>query len=497
MLVNYWDSADYITNVDESIKYDKNHELILTKMLNNLGENSSHLYAVEIETINRCNNDCSFCPANVKQDIRHVTKMDRKLFEKIIGELEEMNYSGRISYFSNCEPLLDDRIFEFIEYGKKHLPNAYHSLFTNGLLLNMEGYKKLIAHLDYLRINNYDDNLELYPSVKALIEEKIDEKNCQVVVEVRKKNQVLLNRGGLSPNNNKKSLYNSPCLLPFVQMVIRPDGKISRCCQDVYGNETLGDVSKESIMKAFAGEKYNEYRESMLSGNRCKTEYCSECDINGLAGVYPSDWDYRYLNVVIDEIVKQSSHGKSILLYALSDAHTFIDILNTYSVDIELTSRCEDLEAYLEEGYFVLFDRLTTEVEYVLRNKNCRVGEDYIIYPYKMTYAIKKTRNYNRELEIKRLKKVSNENSLIVFGAGETARKLISANDLNPVMIVDNNKAGSEFMGVVVEKPDILSMYKDKVILVATYDYYDIVEKLNDYGFSSKKIILGYKLLLG
>lgn len=114
-----------------------------------------------------------------------------------------------------------------------------------------------------------------------------------------------------------------------------------------------------------------------------------------------------------------------------------------------------------------------------------------------MTYAIKKTRNYNRELEIKRLKKVSNENSLIVFGAGETARKLISANDLNPVMIVDNNKAGSEFMGVVVEKPDILSMYKDKVILVATYDYYDIVEKLNDYGFSSKKIILGYKLLLG
>ena len=52
MLVNYWDSADYITNVEESIKYDKNHELILTKMLNNLGENSSHLYAVEIETIN-------------------------------------------------------------------------------------------------------------------------------------------------------------------------------------------------------------------------------------------------------------------------------------------------------------------------------------------------------------------------------------------------------------------------------------------------------------
>ena len=43
MLVNYWDSADYITNVEESIKYDKNHELILTKMLNNLGENSSHL----------------------------------------------------------------------------------------------------------------------------------------------------------------------------------------------------------------------------------------------------------------------------------------------------------------------------------------------------------------------------------------------------------------------------------------------------------------------
>ena len=46
---------------------------------------------VEIETINRCNGICSFCPVNRKVDTREFKKMDKSVFEKIINELSDIN----------------------------------------------------------------------------------------------------------------------------------------------------------------------------------------------------------------------------------------------------------------------------------------------------------------------------------------------------------------------------------------------------------------------
>lgn len=247
MLISYWDSKDQFVDRDQAYALDRNEMQIMGAMLRNMGRNAAVLSTVEIETINRCNNDCTFCPANRNQDIRPMMKMEMELFQKIIDELAQMDFRGRISLFSNDEPLLDDRFFEFLDYARKKLPNAYHSLFTNGILLNDEKYLKLIDKLDYLRINNYNDDLELNSNIKAISDRRYNEKNCQVVVEVRKKTQILMNRGGLSPNNHTYFHYSSACILPFVQMVIRPDGSVSRCCQDVYGNETLGNVKYQKI----------------------------------------------------------------------------------------------------------------------------------------------------------------------------------------------------------------------------------------------------------
>ena len=42
---------------------------------------------VEIETLNRCNGSCAFCPVNAHQPQRPYAKMETELFEKIIKEL--------------------------------------------------------------------------------------------------------------------------------------------------------------------------------------------------------------------------------------------------------------------------------------------------------------------------------------------------------------------------------------------------------------------------
>ena len=40
------------------------------------------LQDIEIETLNRCNNDCSFCPVSRGNDIRPYQKMDFLCFGK-------------------------------------------------------------------------------------------------------------------------------------------------------------------------------------------------------------------------------------------------------------------------------------------------------------------------------------------------------------------------------------------------------------------------------
>ena len=87
--------------------------------------------AIEIETINRCNSDCSFCPVNVHDDPRELVRMSDQLFEKIVKDLANINYKGLIALFGNNDPLLDNSLVERCEYLKKSLPKAYVYIYTN------------------------------------------------------------------------------------------------------------------------------------------------------------------------------------------------------------------------------------------------------------------------------------------------------------------------------------------------------------------------------
>jgi MoaA/NifB/PqqE/SkfB family radical SAM enzyme len=93
---------------------------------------------VEIETINRCNGVCEFCPVNKKVDPREKKVMTLDLFRSIISQLRDMDYDGGLSLFSNNEPLLDERIVELSEYARNALPKARIHMYSNGTLFTIE-----------------------------------------------------------------------------------------------------------------------------------------------------------------------------------------------------------------------------------------------------------------------------------------------------------------------------------------------------------------------
>jgi MoaA/NifB/PqqE/SkfB family radical SAM enzyme len=85
-------------------------------------------HSIEIETINRCNSTCNFCPVNRFSDPRSLTRMPETLFHKIIDDLAAHDFSGNLSLFSNNEPFLDKRIFDFAAYARVTLPRAIISI---------------------------------------------------------------------------------------------------------------------------------------------------------------------------------------------------------------------------------------------------------------------------------------------------------------------------------------------------------------------------------
>ena len=241
---------------------------------------NAQLQAIEIETINRCNGICPFCPVNVHEQQRPYAKMSTELFEKIILDLSAKEYKGQICLFSNNEPFLDDRIIEFHRFARSKLPNAFFDLFTNGSLLNMDKFLDIINFLDRLVIDNYNDNIEVNPNLKEIYDylEKHRELQSKVLFSFRLQNEVLGSRGGQAPNKKDAKCARSPCSLPFSQMVVRPTGEVSLCCNDALGKYTLGNLNNNTIWEIWEGEQYTKIRAEMSENGRKNLLLCKNCD---------------------------------------------------------------------------------------------------------------------------------------------------------------------------------------------------------------------------
>lgn len=235
---------------------------------------------IEIETVNRCNGTCPFCPVNVNEVQRPYAKMMTKLFYKIISDLADMEYAGKLSLYSNNEPFLDERILDFYKYAKNKLPKATMSIFTNGSLLTLSKFLELVKWCDKITIDNYNDAKVVNENLVEIYDylEEHNELKERVSFSMRLQNEVLTSRGGQAPNKKGAKYYNEICLLPFRMLIIRPDGKISLCCNDALGKYTLGDVNNQSIDEIWNSEEYQKIRNEMLYNGRKNLLLCKNCD---------------------------------------------------------------------------------------------------------------------------------------------------------------------------------------------------------------------------
>jgi 8-amino-3,8-dideoxy-alpha-D-manno-octulosonate transaminase len=222
-----------------------------------------------IETYGFCNRQCSFCHNNPSFTQRDKGIMNKSLYKKIIDELSELGFSGRISPHGFGEPLLDKRLPDLISYARKKCPLSYIKFNSNGDFLTEDLVKKLIdGGMNLISVTNYDEFEK--PHLTTLAKKYpyyIKYKNSHDYRKYSRPQEDLTDDSYLC----------KPCMEPTNKMVINWQGKVIICCQDIYARYCMGDLNTESIVDIVSRIKFMNLRRMISEGNRQKIDICKKC----------------------------------------------------------------------------------------------------------------------------------------------------------------------------------------------------------------------------
>jgi radical SAM protein with 4Fe4S-binding SPASM domain len=236
----------------------------------------SHPYSIEIEINSHCNLACSYCPNSISERIEKGT-MDFVLFQKILSQLSERNYRGKIAFDFFNEPMLAKNFDQFVRATREALPESPIELYTNGTLINSEERAKELVNngISKVVVTKHEEVQELkfqkvYDQLDLEIKDRFTIKDFRDLT--------LTNRGGLLENTGENVTANLPCQIPSIMMSVTVKGNVLACFEDYNQTLVMGNVSEEHILDIWENEKFCQFRESLFKGERNQHEICKNCN---------------------------------------------------------------------------------------------------------------------------------------------------------------------------------------------------------------------------
>ena len=288
---------------------------------------------VHLETTNRCNFKCTFCPEsleNYREQAGGLFQLSNEDYERVIDQLSEMPQTVKmLNLFTMGEPLMNKNIFGQVAYARKKLPQTLIVMSSNGALLTEKKYEAACkSGLDKLRISifGHDDvthrtntqkNVPLdtiRENVKGFVEYRDQNgyHNPEVYVKTiespnKTDNEAFFNyfQGvadktvieGLSNWNDDSAQFSQTlsvdmealtsseyysqkkyvCPYPFYSFVVHSDLKVSVCCIDWNKKTVIGDLSKNSVEEVWNGKPLLEFQTLHLKREKHKISACKNC----------------------------------------------------------------------------------------------------------------------------------------------------------------------------------------------------------------------------
>ena len=232
---------------------------------------------IQIETKFACNKKCPMCP-NSKYP-PDGSEMTHSLYKKILGELKELDFKGRITLYLRNEPFLDKRIFNWIYEAREMFPDNRINTSTNTEILTEEMlHNAFILGLTDLDMSCYTKEAEdkwggYHDGVKINVHRFAPEHFDM---------NWFNNRGGYVGFGCNK-VGEGICYRPSIQMYVTSKGKCVLCCNDFLEDVVLGDLNEQTIWEVWDSPLYNEYREKLYSHEawRKTLKLCKDCNYTG------------------------------------------------------------------------------------------------------------------------------------------------------------------------------------------------------------------------
>jgi radical SAM protein with 4Fe4S-binding SPASM domain len=270
---------------------------------------------VELEPHAYCNRTCSFCPNAVIDRLTVKTRLDRALYERVLRDLQAIEYAGVLRFARYSEPLADAHIYEMLAMARRALPRATIDLISNGDFLTPERLTTLReAGLSVLRVSVYlrkgmrwsaeaaRDEIErlgrrvgIAPRWSAATDASVGavfpDDGLEIVAFSHDFDAIGYDRGQLLGDlTDEAYVRRSPCFMVFSNFTVDFDGKVMPCCNlrgdhPAHAPYVVGDLSAAgvSIFDVYANRVFTEWRRS-LAGVGDKADPCRTCKQKTLDG---------------------------------------------------------------------------------------------------------------------------------------------------------------------------------------------------------------------
>lgn len=238
---------------------------------------------IDINLTELCNRKCIFCPrvdeAKYPNQSLH---MSEKLIEKIVEELNSINYKGSVVFAGFGEPMLHPELLKLISYFK----NIRLEIVTNGDLLTAKLIKQMIeSGIDLICVSMYDGVEQIDKFNKMFIEAGVSEEYYLLRdrwhTEEDNYGLKLTNRAGMI-NVGIQDLVDKtkPCYYPHYSMTIDWNGDVLVCVQDWNKKVKLGNIYAQTLLEVWNSGTMNKYRKKLGSCDR-NIEPCKNCNADG------------------------------------------------------------------------------------------------------------------------------------------------------------------------------------------------------------------------
>lgn len=226
-----------------------------------------------IETTSHCNRHCGFCPVSVAPRGKEV--MDEALFAKLLGELADLKYSGRIALHFFNEPLLDKDIVAKVRRIAVAAPRASIEIFSNGDFLTPPLFADLVtAGLSFMLTTAYSE--------RAL--QRLEKMREQLGWRLR--SRLIVRRAPDFKGNRAGSLVKfaipqalaADCFQPSYKLVINYRGEAVICTNDYFSKVVVGHVADQTLIDIWRGPVLTDIRQTLQRHERDKLASCAGCN---------------------------------------------------------------------------------------------------------------------------------------------------------------------------------------------------------------------------